>query len=80
MSTGREANAQKFFDTKNLAAASKALFAFDYNKNLKKNLLSYPSNSYEDSLKQQITTCPAFVIQDFGMYMTTSDLPGYVSE
>lgn len=78
MSTGREANAQKFFGK--LAEASKELYALDYQKNVKKNLLSYPSNTYEDSLKQQITTCPAFVIQDFGMYLTMSDLPGYVKE
>lgn len=80
MSNGREAGATPLFHLQSSAVgAGKELYALDYQKNSKKNFVSYPANSYEDSLKQQITTCPAYLIQEFSNYLTLATLPDYAS-
>lgn len=78
MSTGRESNAPKLFhQAKNAVNDGKEIYALDFSKNSKKNFISYPANNYEDSLKQQVTTCPAYLIQEFSNYLTISSLPSY---
>lgn len=78
MSTGRESGATNlFYLQKSAVGDGKDLYALDYQKNSKKNFVSYPANNYEDSLKQQITTCPAFLIQEFSNYLTLATLPEY---
>lgn len=80
MSNGREAGATPLFHLQSSAVgAGKELYALDYQKNSKKNFVSYPANSYDDSLKQQITTCPAYLIQEFSNYLTLATLPDYAS-
>lgn len=80
MATGRDATSNTNLFTKSAASVQAAdVFALDIQKSMKKNFVSYPANTYEASIKQQITTCPAWIIQDFSMYLTIYEQPEYIS-
>lgn len=78
MATGREDNATHLFYTKPASVQAKEAYALDFSKYAKKNFISAPANKYEDSVKQHITTLPAYIIQDLSMYWALFKMPAYM--